>query len=60
MLRSASRATIQTDDTTLVDSIALQDESQSVHILSEHLIGKAQREVNPQRKERLLSFAKVS
>ena len=50
---------MRTDDTTLVDSISLREETQCVQVLSEHLVGKARREVNPHRKERLLTFAKV-
>lgn len=50
---------MRTDDTTLVDSISMKGETQCVQVLSEHLVGKAQREINPRRKERLLTFAKV-
>lgn len=57
--RSTSRTTMRTDDTTLVDRISMKEETQCVQVLSEHLVGKARREVNPQRKERLLTFAKV-
>ncbi|KAK3705108.1 hypothetical protein LTR37_013475 [Vermiconidia calcicola] len=58
-LRSDSSATMHTDDTTLVDRISVQDESQCVQVLSEHLVGKARHETNPSRKARLLTFAKV-
>ena len=50
---------MKTDDTTLVDRISMKDETQCVQVLSEHLVGKARLENNPQRKERLLTFAKV-
>ena len=50
---------MRTDDTTLVDRISMKDETQCAQVLSEHLVGKARSEVNPQRKERLLTFAKV-
>lgn len=59
-LRSNSPATMRTDDATLVDGISMRDETHGVQVLSEHLIGKARRETNLQRKERLLTFAQVS
>lgn len=59
-LRSFSQATNRTDDDTLVvDGMTKQDDSQSVQKLSEQLVGSAQREANPVRRERLLNFAKV-
>ena len=58
-LRSPSQATMQTDDTTLVDGLSRKDDRRSIQGLSEHLVGKARQENNPIRKERLLNFAKV-
>ena len=48
-----------TDDTSFVDRFTAQGDSQSVQQLSEHILGKARKEPDPQRKERLLNFAKV-
>ena len=54
-LQEASPSTATTDTSTIYS----YSDVHSVQNLSEHVLGKAQRETNPQRKERLLNFAKV-
>jgi len=55
-LRSASR-TSTTE--TPVDSVIAGEDSVAIQTWSESLIGRAQRETQTARKERLLNFAKV-
>lgn len=55
-LSGISPTTTKVGDTPTSDSFS---DAQSVQSLSDHVISKAQQETNPQRKERLLNFAKV-
>lgn len=56
VLSVVSPTSTKVDGTPTSDSFS---DAQSVQSLSDHIIAKAQREANPQRKERLLNFAKV-
>lgn len=58
-LRSAPSLVSATPSTTVPAATADYEGRRSLQALSEKLLGRAQAENNPARKERLLSFAKV-
>lgn len=59
-LRNTSRNTSKTSVETPVDSVTAGDDNQALQLFSASLIDKAHRQPDIARRERMLSFAKVS